>query len=130
MAAQRWSSSSQINPTWLVDIPDGAAAAISQYKGTPIDLYALLEAAILHELTHTKAGMESDDIASLLEGFVGTGGWLYSVSLSGQGSNNAENLSLFGLGVKLVQLGFQVDINGVLTAMAASTRRRGRSFVA
>ena len=50
--------------------------------------------------------------------------------MSGQGSNNAENLSLFGLGVKLVQLGFKVDINGVLTAMAASTRRRGRSFVA
>ena len=130
MHAQRWSSSSQIDPTWLVDIPDGAANAIRQYKGTPIDLYGLLEAAILHELTHTKAGMESDDIASILEGFVGTGGWLYSISVSPQGSNNAENLSLFALGVKLVQLGFTVDRNGVLTAMPASKRFRGRSFVA
>ena len=130
MNAQRWSSSSQVDPNWLINIPPGAADAIRRYKGTPIDLYGLLEATILHELTHTKAGGESDDIASDLQGAVGTAGWLYSASLSAQGSNNAENLSLFGLGAKLVQLGFKVDVNGVLTAIPTSKKMRGRSFVA
>ena len=130
MYAQRWSSSSQVDPTWLVDIPPGALNAINQYKGTPIDLYGLLESTILHELTHTKAGMESDDIASILEGVVGTSGWRYATSVSAQGSNNAENLSLFGLGAKLVQLGFSVDQNGVLTAIPTSKKMRGRTFVA
>ncbi len=130
MHAQRWWSSSQIDPPWLVDIPTGAATILRRYKGTPIDLYSLLEAAILHELTHTKAGMESDDIASLLQGAVGSGGWLYAVSVSAQGSNNAESLSLFGLGAKLVELGFSVDKNGVLTVIPTSKKMRGRNFVA
>ena len=130
MNAQRWSSSNQVDPIWLVDIPAQAASAIRREKGTPIDLYGLLEATILHELTHTKAGMEADDIKSILQGVVGTSGWLYATSVSAQGSNNAENLSLFGMGAKLVQLGFKVDRNGVLTAIPTAEKMRARSFVA
>ena len=84
----------------------------------------------MHELTHTKAGMETDDVASILQGVVGTGGWLYATTVSAQGSNNAESLSYFGMGAKLVQLGFSVDSNGVLTAIPTSQKMRGRSFVA
>ena len=73
--AQRWSSSSQVDPTWLVDIPTQAANAIRRENGTPIDLYGLLESTILHELTHTKAGMVADDIRSIHQGVVGTSGW-------------------------------------------------------
>ena len=83
----------------------------------------------MHELTHTKAGKESDDIIGILP-FVGTSGFLYATTQSAQGSNNAENLSLFGMGAKLVQLVFKVDRNGVLTAIPTSEKMRGRSFVA
>ena len=74
--------------------------------------------------------MESDDIESILKGSIGSGEWLYAVSVSAQGSNNAENLSLFGLGAKLVQLGFSVDRSGVLTAIPTSKKMRGRNFIA
>ena len=50
--------------------------------------------------------------------------------MAAQGSNNAENLSLFGMGAKLVQLGFKVDVFGDLTVIPTSGKMRGRSFVA
>ena len=82
MHAQRWSTSSSVNPQWLVNVPDAALTAINRYKATPVDLYGLLEAAMLHELTHTTAGGESDDIQSALQGVVGTGGWLYATTMA------------------------------------------------
>lgn len=128
MAAQRWSDVKSLDPRWLVNPPQEAITTIAKYKGTPIDLYGLLEAAILHELTHTVAGGESDDVPGPLTNLVGTGGWGSTLVVRGTGgAKNAESLAMFGLGSKLVQLGFKVSFAGRLTPIATSKKERALS---
>lgn len=123
IAAQRWSSSEQIDPQWLIDIPPEAAAVMAFQTATPADLYGLFELVILHELTHTKNGGQTKDWASPIKK-VGSGGFNYATNVGADAYNNAETVAFMGLLSKLAQLGFEVDANGNLEVIAASVRKR------
>ena len=105
---------------WLVDIPPEAAASLARQETTPVDLYGILELVILHELTHTRNGGDTEDYFSPKVKQVGSGGWLYVTSVGrDRGWDNAESVAFQGLLSKLVQLGFGVDKNGYLYRLRA-----------
>lgn len=91
---------------------------------TPIDLYGQLEKVILHELGHTRSGGDLADLPSSNPNIVYHLGWMYATSVRNP-TGNAENHAIFGLGGKVVQLGFSVDPNGGLHQIAASKKARG-----
>ena len=99
---------------WLVDIPPEAAATLAKQQATPVDLYGLLELAILHELTHTRNGGSTEDLPSQYVKEYGGAGWRYATSVQGDAFNNAETVAFMGLLSKLVQLGFGVYADGDL----------------
>lgn len=86
---------------------------------TPSDLYGELERALLHELGHTRSGGALDDEPSRFPGTVGSSGWKYATSVL-EPIKNAESHAIFGIGGKIIQLGFAIDPSGELRQIAAS----------
>ncbi|MCJ1276813.1 hypothetical protein MMC21_004620 [Puttea exsequens] len=114
--SQRWADASGVQPDWLVDVPEAALTAIRHFQAAPVDLYALFEHAILHELTHTEAGGNSDDYT--VPGRVSPAFWLAATGVGENGAHNAESLAYAGLCADLISRGFAVDRDGKIMTVS------------
>jgi len=110
MWRQKFSQSDQVDPSWLVHIPQEAMDAMNAVHSTPIDGFALLEKLLLHELTHTTVAGRSEDLVSKsLPDY----GWLYCLDVATpHGSANAENLAYAGVGASLIVKKLKLNKNG------------------
>lgn len=100
---------------WLINIPPEANRIITGLRATPVDLYGAFELVLLHELSHTYTGGNTQDVPG-----VGVGGFEYARSVPGALAwDNAENVAFMGLLSKLAQLGFEAEPNGNLVQSVA-----------
>ena len=88
---------------------------MSLLRATPVDLYGVFELVLLHELSHTYTGGNTQDVPG-----AGSAGFEYARSVPrALAWDNAEHVAFMGLLSKLAQLGFEVEPNGNLVQSVA-----------